>query len=123
MKFKSLVFIVFIVSISIKSWAQTHPTQAPKYRLYLIGDAGEPGGNPSLDMLKLKLADEGQNSGIIFLGDNIYERGMPLKGSKNRVTIQLFGNMRNIVDFRIPKAYDFWKRRQIYHLPELISML
>ncbi len=66
-------------------------------------------------------------SGKCYTAGNISEQWVGVQVdklfTKECVTIQLFGNMRNIVDFRIPKAYDFWKRRQIYHLPELISML
>ncbi|MCF6359671.1 MAG: metallophosphoesterase [Cyclobacteriaceae bacterium] len=66
------------------NFAQKRPLKPFKYRLYLIGDAGSSGNSESLDMLKLKLAAEGENTGIIFLGDNIYTSGMPLAGDKNR---------------------------------------
>ncbi len=64
--------------------AQNRPTNHPLYRLYMVGDAGSPGGNPTLDLLKEKLMKETIPAGIIFLGDNIYSNGMPEKGHKNR---------------------------------------
>ncbi|MEJ7644617.1 MAG: metallophosphoesterase [Chryseolinea sp.] len=53
-----------------------------KHRMYLIGDAGnasEHGTTPALTFLKSKLSTESKKSSILFLGDNIYEYGMPPK--------------------------------------------
>lgn len=86
---------------SFISVGQNRPAEKPKYRLYLIGDAGSPGGNPSLDMLKQKLDSESKNAGVIFLGDNIYERGMPLKGSNERKEAE------EIIDSQINTVVQF----------------
>jgi hypothetical protein len=51
-----------------------------KHTMYLIGDAGNDSPEnraPVLEYLKAKLATETKNSSVIFLGDNIYEHGMP----------------------------------------------
>ncbi|HMB90292.1 MAG TPA: metallophosphoesterase, partial [Rhodothermales bacterium] len=48
------------------------------YTIYLIGDVGEARPmEPSLQLLKRKLDEEGPNSAVVFLGDNIYPSGMP----------------------------------------------
>ncbi len=52
------------------------------HTMYLIGDAGNAAygkSTPVLTYLKTKLENETKNSSIIFLGDNIYEYGMPPK--------------------------------------------
>jgi hypothetical protein len=84
MKQKLLIILLALITIGFKAISQKRPSETPDYRLYLIGDAGEPGGNPTLDMLKIKLQDESIPNGIIFLGDNIYDNGMPPKGDKHR---------------------------------------
>jgi hypothetical protein len=69
-------------SKSGRNWADDPPmpSTGPSHVMYLVGDAGNsmPGGStPVLKYLKTKLPDESKNSSIIFLGDNIYEYGMP----------------------------------------------
>ena len=57
------------------------------YRLFLIGDAGEPlpdGTDPVLNNLKKQLTVAGKNSAVIFLGDNIYPKGLHNKDDANR---------------------------------------
>ena len=58
--------------------------EAPIYSVFLVGDAGEPGKNPVLDLLKTELEKVGDRGSVIFLGDNIYPQGMPPKGHKLR---------------------------------------
>lgn len=50
------------------------------YSVYLIGDSGDPrleGSDPVFSNLKKRLDQEGKNSTIVFLGDNIYHNGLP----------------------------------------------
>ena len=50
------------------------------HTMYLVGDAGNsgPGGSTAvLKYLKSKLPTESESSSVLFLGDNIYENGMP----------------------------------------------
>lgn len=50
------------------------------YSIFLIGDAGKPnltGKDETLATLQAHLNEAGANSSVIFLGDNIYENGMP----------------------------------------------
>jgi hypothetical protein len=48
-------------------------------RLLLIGDAGEPDptGEPALEALAQQVNQVPKRTTVVFLGDNIYERGMP----------------------------------------------
>src|SRR4051794_40032558 len=51
-----------------------------KHTMYLIGDAGNDSPQhpaPVLEYLKVRLASESKNSSALFMGDNIYEHGMP----------------------------------------------
>jgi len=53
-------------------------------RIWLVGDAGQlqHGVNPQLDLLKqLNLLDK--NSTVLFLGDNVYETGLPDSQSRH----------------------------------------
>jgi len=93
--------LFFLLIIGVTGFSQDRPKEDPEYRLYLIGDAGSPGGNPTLDMLKAKLVDEKVASGVIFLGDNIYNDGMPLKGSKHREEAE------GIIDSQIDAVKNF----------------
>ncbi|MCE7064214.1 metallophosphoesterase [Dyadobacter sp. CY326] len=75
------------------------PDLVLKHTMYLIGDAGNDSPEsraPVLEYLKTKLETESKNSSAIFLGDNIYEYGMPpaedssdRKVAEYRITSQL----------------------------------
>ena len=55
-------------------------------RLFLVGDAGEPaaGGEPVLAALTRALSLDPSHSLVVFLGDNVYPRGLPAKGADTR---------------------------------------
>ena len=56
------------------------PSNGLSHTMYLVGDAGNsgPGGSTAvLNYLKSKLPSESKSSSVLFLGDNIYEAGMP----------------------------------------------
>ncbi|WP_031529086.1 metallophosphoesterase [Dyadobacter crusticola] len=56
------------------------PSLKLKHTMYLIGDAGNDSPEhpaPVLEYLKAKLATEPKESSALFMGDNIYEFGMP----------------------------------------------
>ena len=71
-----------------ESHLKTYPTEKTLlHSLYLIGDAGNSKMNePSnaLKAFKLKLDEAPKQSTAIFLGDNIYPKGLPKKESKDR---------------------------------------
>ena len=56
------------------------------HRLLLIGDAGapRPDGEPVLGVLAERAAAHPGRTTVVFLGDNIYERGMPPPGHRKR---------------------------------------
>ncbi len=56
------------------------------YAVYLIGDSGKDTvRGPALQLLKKLLKAEGDNACVIFLGDNVYPRGLEKPGSAKRV--------------------------------------
>ena len=65
-------------------WKNQNPDPGLKlmHTMYLVGNAGDDSPtshSPVLKYLKTKLPTESSNSSILFLGDNIYEKGMPPK--------------------------------------------
>jgi hypothetical protein len=53
---------------------------------YLIGDAGDPDphGEPVLEALRRDLASSRAERVVVFLGDNVYPRGLPAPGDRDR---------------------------------------
>lgn len=68
-----------------KDWEQNIPGDTEiEHTMFLIGDAGnskEGKMAPALRLLKNKLEQAGDQSSVIFLGDNIYPGGMPPKSN------------------------------------------
>ena len=65
-----------------EGWESKKPgtDQELAYRLFLIGDAGateSKNDNPVFPLLERQLQAAGDNSGVVFLGDNIYPNGLP----------------------------------------------
>ena len=63
----------------------TSTTSGLSHRFYLVGDAGNASANEStLPLLSLqkRLQDAPKNSSVIFLGDNVYQHGIPKKDSE-----------------------------------------
>jgi hypothetical protein len=60
-------------------WAGWVPDADVSHRLLLIGDAGDPDpeGEPSLLALVRQVNRIPKRTTVVFLGDNVYERGMP----------------------------------------------
>jgi len=118
MKQTSTVFI-FLLFLSLPTWGQPTFSADPIYRLYVIGDAGEPGPNPTLDLLKKMLDEESITAGVIFLGDNIYSRGMPAQGDKSRAEAEeaINGQINAVKNFHgdiffIPGNHDWGNGRE-----------
>jgi hypothetical protein len=63
---------------------------AVDHRLVLIGDAGDPDpdGEPTLRALEAHVRQMPERTTVVFLGDNVYETGMPdatpLEGTRSR---------------------------------------
>jgi Calcineurin-like phosphoesterase len=71
---------------------------AVDYTLWMIGDCGKSPADkpwPTFELLKQQLGEAPQNSAVIYLGDNIYELGLPAdtapdrKEMERRMTAQL----------------------------------
>ena len=63
------------------------PLSGLQYTVYLIGDAGEPSQSdqePTFRLLETMLNNEGEQSSIIFLGDNIYPAGLPKSSDEDK---------------------------------------
>jgi len=68
--------------------------QEPMYTLYLLGDAGklDEGQHKVYEVLKKQMAKTGKQSGVIFLGDNIYPQGMPGERAEDRPETEKVAN-------------------------------
>ena len=62
------------------------PPEEVELSLYLIGDAGapDPRGDPLLQALERVLRARPHRRVVVFLGDNIYPRGLPAPGQPDR---------------------------------------
>ncbi len=57
------------------------------FSVFLVGDAGDASLNPlepSLSVLREKLQQTGENSAVVFLGDNVYPHGLPREDHRKR---------------------------------------
>ena len=78
-----------------RQWQRTALPDSSRltYSVFLIGDVGNPvlpanGGEPSLNFLHRQILRAGARSTTIFLGDNIYNQGMPPVGAVDRKTAE-----------------------------------
>ena len=76
-------------------WEKSLPPDSTRlrYSVFLIGDVGSPisagrGGEPSLNFMRREMLQAGRNSATIFLGDNIYNQGMPPEEAYDRKTAE-----------------------------------
>ncbi|MGY5353055.1 metallophosphoesterase [Wenyingzhuangia sp. IMCC45533] len=105
------------ISEQFKNWSSVKDEGTEISNIYLIGDAGgSPNSNQTFQSLKQKLASEGENSSVIFLGDNVYPAGLsPKKGRRqtdglNKLTAQtdILKNYKG-QKFFIPGNHDWMK--------------
>ncbi|OEK07478.1 metallophosphoesterase [Roseivirga misakiensis] len=71
--------LLFIIGFNLHGFQEK-----PIHSVFLIGDAGEPYENPVLTLLKKELDKVGDKGSVVFLGDNIYPKGMPPVGHSLR---------------------------------------
>jgi hypothetical protein len=78
-----------------ENWQKAAPPDSTHiaYSVFLIGDVGAPiptakGGEPSLNFLRQQILRAGERSTTVFLGDNIYNQGMPPEGAYDRKTAE-----------------------------------
>ena len=81
------------------------------HTVYLIGDAGEieAGEVSGVDLLKAHIAKEDDKSTVVFLGDNIYPRGMPVKEHKDRAESE------NLLNEQLDMFNDY--QGEVYFIP------
>ena len=105
-------FIIMFITLS--AWSQKHT-------MYLVGDAGEPfeNGNPVMKQVQDQLNKDNTPSSIIYLGDNIYPRGLPDKGNPERMISEeiIKGQLDILSDFKgqvfvIPGNHDWYKGKK-----------
>lgn len=142
-RFITLFFLLFTLSNcatynlnykkDAKNWEVNFKNQDSEieHTFYLIGDAGNANLNEpltNLNNLKSELKSASKNSSVLFLGDNIYEKGMPKKEHPNRdlsehrlnAQINIVENFKGNTYF-IPGNHDYYsngvkglKRQQDY---------
>ena len=84
---KHLLFLpVLLIAGFICSGQQLEPADTLTYSIFLVGDAGKitPGQQRIFEVLKHQLDTAGDKSTLIFLGDNLYPKGMPPEYSLDR---------------------------------------
>jgi hypothetical protein len=81
---------ILVLACASLSAAKAPPTPVPALAevdtsLFLIGDAGVPAGtDPVLEALSREAGRDPSSSLIVFLGDNIYPRGLPAPRARGR---------------------------------------
>jgi predicted phosphodiesterase len=130
MKNTNQLTIIFILSLLCNACAtykpqykndnitDTFPDKEIEHSFYLIGDAGNSPSDKSSSALKaftLELNKASGNSTAIFLGDNIYENGLPKKKDEGRAFAehQLNVQTATVKDFKgntifIPGNHDWY---------------
>ncbi|RIY10083.1 hypothetical protein D0T11_10925 [Hymenobacter rubripertinctus] len=91
------------------NWESKTPPDSARirYSVFLIGDVGKPapqaeGGEPSLNFMRQQILAAGAKSTTVYLGDNIYEYGLPTEGASDRKESE-----RRIVDqLKVLRDYD-----------------
>jgi len=85
-----LYFFLILLFMGDLSYSFPPPNQDKEaeiqYSVFLLGDAGEPyiGDLPHMELLKNQIHEAGSRSTILYLGDNIYPKGLPPEGHKLR---------------------------------------
>ena len=117
---RPLLFVltgVIGLSFSLKAQDQDS-SKSVKHVVYMLGDAGRPiiEASESFTLLSKLISEDDNKSTVVFLGDNIYPRGMPEKEDDGRkeaeeiITYQLKILKELDIDFYfIPGNHD-WDR-------------
>lgn len=83
---KALVLGVLCLVCALNAYGQSNSTDTLTYSVFLVGDAGKitSGQKKIFEVLKQQLDSAGDKSSLIFLGDNLYPKGMPPAYSLDR---------------------------------------
>ncbi len=94
------------------------PEKKIMHTFYLIGDAGLSGeaeSSKAISNFKNELSQASKHGTVIFLGDNIYPKGLPKKGEEGRASAvqQLNAQINAVADFKgetvfIPGNHDWY---------------
>lgn len=78
-----LLLLLALLGSPVRCQHIQHSTEPPTHTLYLLGDAGEPyvKNSPLGRALAEKMRHDAGNRVVLFLGDNVYPRGLPDKTS------------------------------------------
>jgi len=105
-------------AVTVKNTKNHEYQEEIDHTFYLIGDAGnsKPGKNLNhFNLLKTELSKASENSTILFLGDNLYEKGMPKKSDPERALAEhrLDAQINLVKDFKgqpifIPGNHDYY---------------
>lgn len=125
-KIASLFGIIFILNACATYKLQykeggiqsAFPDKKIAHSFYLIGDAGISGkseASKAIKLFKTELSQATKNSTVIFLGDNIYPKGLPEKDEEGRAFAenQLNAQINAVSDFKgetifIPGNHDWY---------------
>ncbi len=126
--FQVFLFSILIISCSsskvyysseAKNWNDKKADTEKEliYEIYLIGDAGSPSldvQHPNLKLLQNKLNQSSENSAVVFLGDNIYNYGLPNAAHPDRKFYErrIIEQMKTVENFQgqvffIPGNHDW----------------
>jgi len=91
---------------SVSNWYENNPDNDSEidHTFYFIGDGGQTNFNQiesNFSILKDELSKSNKNTTVLFLGDNIYEHGMPKKNHPDRKIAE------QILDAQITLVDDF----------------
>lgn len=77
------------------------------HSIFLIGDAGEPKENPVLTLLKSEVDQVEHPATVVFLGDNIYPKGLPPVGHPLRQEAEkaIDGQIESVQSFKGHKIF------------------
>jgi hypothetical protein len=80
---KACLALAFFFFLTLQALPQDSPVS---HTLFLIGDCGEPyvTGDPIGDVLRKKVTEAGANVTVLYLGDNVYPKGLPFEGERLR---------------------------------------
>jgi hypothetical protein len=85
MSVRSLLIIFLLVFLATTDlWPQSE--NSVSYSIFFIGDCGEPyvEGETMGEVLRSQVARAGANATVVFLGDNVYPKGLPPEGHRLR---------------------------------------
>jgi len=95
---KTILTLVSFLLIQQACMAQAAPeTDSVRQRIFLIGDAGElkDGKHPVIEWLKKNVDWDDKKNTAVFLGDNIYEYGLPSEGEAT------YKHAKDIIDYQM----------------------